>query len=292
MGSNSLTICKSTRKIAAKSLYKTLKEVLKSKKPVSEYNFAKLWLKNLKSHKSIFPEGWYSPPPNGMGVLFATDKAHKRIEFKTLRDKESWPSKNIFLDRESGFIMVYFSPVDKKSFIIGDFGMSIYLGKNKKIQKALKKDLEIIKEVAEKIKIGKKISDLNVIAKKELTKNNLTNEWWMSYTDITGTNYGHTIPGTDAPWISDELNILKNGKFSEKALVISKKRKFVNASESTIIMPGIGVTLEPRAAQKEDKSIPMVYFHTIITFDIKGKKELLTNFDKIFKLCGMDYMGS
>ena len=133
------------------------------------------------------------------------------------------------------------------------------------------------------------LSDVQKIAMKEHKENNFTNEWWVSFTDPTGTNYGHTIPSTEHAWTNDEVKSLNERNWVSRALVINKKRKFLNAFEKLFIRPGLGFTIESRAKQRNDKNIPTMYFHTIALFE-KGKKEQLTGFDEIFKLVGMDYM--
>jgi hypothetical protein len=52
----------------------------------------------------------------------------------------------------------------------------------------------------------------------------------------------------------------------------------------------LAFTIEPRAIKNNEPQIPILYFHTIAMFNEDGKKELLTGFDKIFKLVGMDYL--
>jgi hypothetical protein len=286
-----LKICKQTRKIAAEALYKTLQKVLKSKKPISEVDFRNMWLLEMRKSDSIFPDGWYTPPPHGMGVLFATGDDYKRIKFKSLRMKDYWPRKDVYLDKDNGYLLFYCSPVDRKTFAIGDFGLSIYLGKDKKIQRILKQELNVIIKIYNFAKKEMTIADVGKYAKKIIKQNNFSNEWWVSITDSTGTNYGHTIPATDNDWTDRERKIL-NGKKSWQAKlnVISKKRKFLNSLEATVINPGLAFTIEPRAIKNNEPKIPILYFHTIAAFHKNGKKELLTNFDRIFKLTRMDYM--
>lgn len=72
--------------------------------------------------------------------------------------------------------------------------------------------------------------------------------------------------------------------------MINKKRKFINAYEETTVRPGMAITLEPRAILKNHPDMPTIYFHNVILFKDDGKKELLTNFDGIFKLADMDYV--
>ncbi len=133
--SDKLQICKDTRKIASESLTRVLKEALLSQEKISEADFANKWLGQLRKNKEIFSEGWYTPPPHGMGVLFATETNFDRISFKSLRDKKYWPKKDIFLDRKKGYLNFYYSPVFKNNYIIGDFGLTVYLGKQSQIKK-------------------------------------------------------------------------------------------------------------------------------------------------------------
>jgi len=291
MKNNNLDVCKKTRKVAADSLYQTLQKVLNSNNPISELEFRDSWLISLRKHQEIFPDGWYLPPPHGMGVLFATDKDSKRVKFKTLRAKEYWSRKDVFLDRDNGFVLFYCSPVDKESFIIGDFGLNIYFGKNVKIQEALMKHLALTQKVFEFANIGTSLLELNNFAANLFKQNGFINNWWISTTDPTGTNYGHTIPGIENPWIDSELEILKgNGAWETKIKVINKKRKFVNSAENALIKPGMALTVEPRMIQDGDPAFPNIYFHTIAIFKENGEKEWLTDFDSIFKLSGMSYL--
>ncbi len=85
---SNLDLCKSARKIAAKSLATILKKVLLSKQKVSEFQFRDLWFVELKKNSEIYPEGWYTPPPHGIGILFAKDENPERISFTTLRKEQ------------------------------------------------------------------------------------------------------------------------------------------------------------------------------------------------------------
>lgn len=91
-------------------------------------------------------------------------------------------------------------------------------------------------------------------------------------------------------WNDEEIKVFSTGKFKEIITLLNTKRKFLNAFEETVIEPGLAFTIEPRALPKERSNIPTIYFHTIAIFKQNGQKELLTNFDEIFRLVGMDYM--
>lgn len=279
---NKLDICKSTRKIAADSLLKVLIHILNSNKKVSEADLRDAWLEELRKYKEIFPDGWYIPPAHGIGILFATDKNFERSNYTTLRKEKYWPRNDVFLDREKGILMPYASPVSRDG-IIGDFGLDLYLGKNENIRKHFKNIYEKVNKLFTDITIGMKLSDLFHHGYKIFSQNNLINEGWLSTTDPTGINIGHTIPMI-------EKKLLQEKDWSAICKTISSARKFINAVEKTVIKPGIAFTLEPRLKSIKDPTLPTIYFHTIALIHENGEKELLTNFDEIFKLTGMDYM--
>jgi len=111
-----------------------------------------------------------------------------------------------------------------------------------------------------------------------------------SPSDPTGTNTGHTIPATFENWKYDEISLLKSATWVDASTMISKKRKFINAKEELLIKKGTAFTIEPRPVIPNNPDIPMVWFHTIALFKQDSTKELLTGFDKLFTLTGMDYM--
>lgn len=284
-----LEICKSTRKIAAQSLAKVLKDLLQKNQPISEVDLRDKWLEELRKYKTIFPDGWYSPPPHGIIVLFGTDVNVERVRPKSMRPKEYWPRKDIFLNLINGVALVYASPVDKKTGIIGDFGLTLYFGKNKKLQNHLKNCLRITHQVFYHVKIGMRFSDLNNLIQKLLKSKGLVNNI-SSSSDIVGTNIGHTIPTSYKDWDKDELMILNKNDWSKITNIISKKRVFINAKQKSKIKKGMSFTIEPRPYMINDQKIPIVMFHTIVLIKHNNKKELLTNFDEIFRLIKMDYM--
>ena len=287
-----LEVCKETRKLTASSLFKVLKDLLKTRDQISEKYLGDAWYEELTSNKEIFHEGWYVPPPQGIGVLFATEKNPSRLKFKSLRQEEFWPRNDVFLNKQNGIAMVYASPVHKVTGIIGDFGLTIYLGNNKTIQKELRKYLFIVQDVFRFIKIGMKISEIHTYISALVSSKGFTNEWWMSITDPTGTNFGHTIPATDTNWTAKERQILLKGENNWDRVIgmISQKRKFINEYEESVVREGMALTVEPRLIVKNNPKMPTVYYHTIVTLKENGKKELLTNFDEIFRLTGMNYL--
>ena len=241
-----------------------------------------------RKNKNLFSNGWYIPPPYGVSILFGGAKDLKRISYPNLRLKQYWPNKNIFFDRQ-GFIIIYASPVDRSTGIIGDFAMTIYLGINKNIQKHLKNCYETTRAIFESAKLGMRLCQLNTLTHKILESKSLINNI-ISSSDLTGTNTGHTIPFSYESRTIQEQAVFKKNDCKEIALLISKKRKFVNAVDQTKIQKNMAFTIEPRLYSANFSQLPAVLFHTIALFHENGKKELLTDFEDIFKLTGMDYM--
>src|SRR6185437_6644924 len=99
-----LDTCRTTRKIAAKSLAIVLQKVLFSAKEISEQEVRDLWIEELRNHKSIFPDGWYMPPPYGIGVLFGNSEDVSRVSPPTIRNEEFWPKDNVYLDKKDGLM--------------------------------------------------------------------------------------------------------------------------------------------------------------------------------------------
>ncbi|MBI3887472.1 M24 family metallopeptidase [Candidatus Microgenomates bacterium] len=287
-----LGVCKQTRKFSADTLYTVLKKLLASKKPISEVMLRDAWLVALRKNKAIFPDGWYLPPPHGMIILFADDENIERFNYRSARKEETWPRNDIFLHKKNGIIFCYASPVDRKTGIIGDFGMTLYFGDNPDLKKLLQTTLSLEKAIFEYAQVGMTISDVSKFSEKEMNKYSMVNQI-DSITDKTGTNSGHSIPISYEDWTSAEKKILMKGDRDWKsvAAMISKKRFFVNQAEAFVITEKTAFTIEPRPKVIAKPHLPAsINYHTIAFFKENGEKELLTNFDNLFTLVGMDYM--
>lgn len=270
-----LEICKQTRKIAENAFEKAFAKIVASTSKISEKDFADIWLSELGKSSKIFPNGWYQPPPRGIGVLFATDNAPERVTFPTLRDKTYWPRDNVFLDRKNGLIVVYFSAVDKDTGIIGDFGKTIYLGKNQKLQSHIGKCHKMISSVFDLAQSGMTLCELYQKASELFEKNNLKNDWWISINDPTNINMGHTVPFAHENFKREDKKILKSNDWQAVCNFISRKRIFFNSQSSDKIEPPFALTIEPRLIDKTDKKLPPIFFHTIALFYANGTKEHL-----------------
>lgn len=282
--SEKFSILKSLRQKNAQALKDTLQQALKSEK-ISELKFKNIWLENLEQNPEIYSKGWYDPPPDGITVLFAGEQNLSRVSPKSIRPEEFWPKEDIYLNTE-GLAFFYASPVDKQTGIIGDFGLSIYLGKNSKIVEHFKKSYESVLKIFDAIEIGMKFRDIAHLGKQVLASKRLFS-MLSSSSDPTGTNIGHSLVGITPEWNEGELKLATDWKSFKE--LIRTKRIFINEIEEFEIKPGMAFTLEPRPESTSDKNLPMVYFHTIVLIHEDGKKELLSEFDELFKLAGRRY---
>ena len=287
-----LDICKQTRQIAIDTLEKTLNDVLKKEGKVSEVMFRDMWLDELRKHKTIFPDGWYMPPPHGIIILFANDNNVKRLNFKSARGDEYWPKEDVYLNLTNGLMYCYASSVDKKTGIIGDFGMSLYFGSDSEMKTLLKTCLKIDSDIFNYLQIGQTFSQVSLFTERLLNQQGMINEA-VGLTDKGDMIVGHTIPDAFKDWSKKEKIISQNDRKDWGSIkdIISKKRVNIKKGESLMIKPGSAFTVEVRPTIVANPYLPeSLSYHTIALFDQDGNKELLTGFDKIFKIVGMDYM--
>lgn len=285
-----LEAVKHTRQIAADSLFVALTE-LQDIPTFSESQLADAWLANMRRYPAIFPDGWYTPPPHGVGVLIGSEGEKSRHNYKSLRLAEMWPKKDIHLSRINTLTYVYASPVHRRTCMIGDFGVTLYFGTNPAIKDHLRHCLDINRKIFEFVQVGMQFQEVYNYARKVFEREHVTNQV-TSQTDSSGVNIGHTVPVSYEDWTTEEWYLLQGAETGWEQIKdrISVKRAFINSSETEIFRPGMAFTLEPRLTVVGNLTIPMSSFHTIILFRSDGSKELLTNFDNVFQLVNMQYL--
>lgn len=285
---DTITACKKTRALAANTFAIALQTLQKNHTPFSEVMLRDAWLSELQKNQDIFPDGWYIPPPHGIGILFGPAIQNSRTNYRNLREEVYSPNPNIYFDNKNDMAYIYASPVDKKSGTIGDFGMVLYRGTDEKVKNHLKRCLEIDKAIFEQITVGMTFAQIYETAEKIFTQYQLSNNV-ISTTDKAVINIGHSVPSF-AELSSEEVDQIQQHDWMKIKDMLSKKRLFINALEQTVLQSGMCITLEPRLTVSNDSAMPMASYHVITSIDNKGHKELLTNFDTIFQLGGMEYM--
>ncbi len=287
-----IEICKKTRDCAQKSLFKVIHQILENNLHPSESEIRDMWIFELRKNDAIFKDGWYSPPPHGIGILVGTDNDNEesRLNYKSLRPGEIWPRENININTKNSIIYAYSSPIDKETGIIGDFGITLYFGKKKEIINHLVLCYKIVQEVFEYVKPGVTFSQIAKYMKNLINLYGLNNEIEAMTSPSSADDVGHTIPFIMEVMAKEESATLNRKNHDEIKKMISEKRIFVRASENQVVKNGMAFTIEPRPRVVNNPKIPMVSFHSICAINENGGKELITNFDKIFDLVGMQYM--
>jgi hypothetical protein len=243
-------------------------------------------LAGVKNHSELFPLGWYDPPQGGVGILF-DEKPFKRLQFDSLRKSEYWPNETSKFEKET-VGMIYLSPIDRKTNMIGDIGFIVYRGEDAEIKKHIKTCYDIILGIAEHAEIGMSFSELCTFAKKSYKDKLKASKWitlFLHPLNDDDVNIGHTVPG------SFETNFNFGNTFEEIRETIRTKRIFINSGEKFKIPETCAFTIEARLADAKKEYLPNVFFHLIVCFN-KGNKIILDNFKEIFNTVGMEYMNS
>lgn len=285
-----LEACRKVRQFASQTCLYTFQKLLKLQTKVSEVKFRNIWLKKMYRSKDIIGDGWYDPPPNGIGILFGDENNCERVNYPSLRPKSYWPQMNVYFKRPSlGYIFASpFMFIDDVP-IIGDFGFTYYLGNNIKIIDHFKKCSRVIYSLIDSIEIGMTYKQLYNNTIGIMNKNDLTNAV-TSTTDKAGTNIGHCIPFIERNPSGEEKDGLDSGDSDKMHKVINVARQFINETDNTMITEDCAFTFEPRFIS-EEKKLPMFSLHTIVQF-VEGKKVIADYFKGIFDLLDMQWLNS
>lgn len=276
--------CINTRQIAVDVVNK----VLKNFHDVSEVDLRDKLQKALAAQPELLPEGWYDPPPAGIGILFE-NPGDNRSKYTTFREAPYWPKSKYKLSDET-VGMVYMSPVDKATGIIGDLGFSFYRGNNQKIRAHMRKVLETLETIVEYTGVGVEFREISRFAGDAYKKAGLV-PCVVTQKEAVGVNVGHSVPWSYEHQTAKEIVVLKSGSLDEIQKMIQQKRIFVDEAEEFEIPKTAAFTIETRAIDANDQAMPNIHFHFIVTFT-NGQKRVLGGFNPIFDTLEMDYIRS
>jgi hypothetical protein len=255
-------------------------EVLKDCKDLSEVELRDRILAGVVGHPELYPSGWYDPPAGGVSVLFG-DAPFERLQFNSLRNPVFFPNQSHVFGPETVGI-IYLSPVDRASGMIGDTSFTIYNGSDEKVQNHIRTVFETVIGLAEHAEVGMKFSELYAFAMDLFQKNNKAIGWMTTTHDPLKINLGHTVPGSYGGTVANA--------FEERKEEIRSQRLYINQVEEFVIPETCAFTVEARLIDTTDVSMPNAICHVITTFS-EGERKILTNFDPIFKSIGMlEYM--
>lgn len=275
MSTSQLSKIEQTR-IAASDILPT---VLSESSGKSELNIRNEITTEVAKHEEIFPEGWYAPPPMGVSVL-CDEAPFTRLQYETLRDEQYFPSADQYL-REGSVTVLYMSPVDRSTGLIGDIGLSLYPGSNSEIQDHIKTCHDLLIDAASMANVDMRFSELYSKIMDLFAVNGKKIGWMTTWHDPLGVNLGHTVPGSYGESPLRET-------FEDTKEAIRSSRLYINQTETFAIPPTCAFTVEARLTDLEEK-MPNVLFHTIVVFE-NGERKILTNFDNIFQAVGMHYI--
>ncbi len=181
---------------------------LASREPISELTFARQWRNCIAQCTKALESGWYCPPPFGISALFCTTTSWKRNCFDNLRDAQNWPSDTNVLDARDGLATFYASPVDIAYGMIGDVGVTIYLGNDPAIRSHFRRSYDMVCQIAECVRPGVTMKEIHDLAISAMQAHGWQNAV-ISPSDPTGMNIGHTVPRTREGWSTPELAAIR-----------------------------------------------------------------------------------
>ncbi len=243
------------KKYSLEAFRQTLNE-LKGREGITEISFRDNWLNKLKNISNITRNGWYSPPPEGIAVLFASDKNIERINFESLRNEANWPSDKI-IDWDNGLLFAYESFVDTETGLLGDFDITLYFGKDPDMINHFKLCHKATLEV---IEASRTINSSKILFEKSqdiFSKYSLKNSI-VSITDSSSLDLGHSTPVVD-------INDIKDKTLSKETIeYIRNNRKYISGHSDWNLDNEVQFTIEPQLVSINNKRLPQVCFHYLI----------------------------
>lgn len=220
----------------------------------------------LRQNPEVTQEGWYSPPPNGIAVL-AARPPYSRLNYRSLRDPENWPSNNILT--EDSVITCYISPVHRNSLVIGDFGGTFYFGNDARLHRHIGRCELMVQELISIFHQGMTFDQIYRNAQEVFHNHKMTNQPAESKTDPAGTNLGHTVPfAFPGEGLRPELS-------GENSKIISNSRQFLSEG-SSIRLPNQGCFIfEAQLRDNNNPTLPTILVHRIVKMDY-GTPAILT----------------
>lgn len=248
-----------------------------SSKIITEKSLATAWHQKLQGNSHLYDGGWYDPPPHGIICKFGKQKNnYSSLETESFRPSETWPSDNIVLEPED-ICLLYASPVERQTGLIGDFGINFYKGEDAETLSHLENVLVTTIHSAKSAKVGMPFYELYDLTIQNGNEAGLHASNVESTTDPIGNNIGHTIP------YSYDDRILPQISNNTPTESIRNARIFINKNEEFFIQDNMAFTFEPRFfAQK----LPSLLFHITIIFK-EGELEICHNYRTFFEQTNM-----
>jgi hypothetical protein len=277
--------CMKARELATE----TARAVLSNFNSGTEVNLRNDLQKALAEQPGFLSEGWYSPPPAGISILFANSNDVERSKYLSLREEQNWPSSKHSFNSET-INLVHVSPVCATNGMLGDLGFTTYSGQNQKVKDHINKVLNVIEDICDYAKVGLQFSELYSRAVELIQQQSLATSM-VSYHGRVDMSFGHTVPWSYEDPTEEEKSIMVTRNINNIKELISKKRIYINSVDSFTIPQTCALTVEARLTDLHDQTLPNIYFHYIVTF-VDSKKQVLSGFNSVFDTLGMNYVRS
>lgn len=248
----------------------------------SEQDLVQRWLSALQEGGVFYEDGWYAPPPHGVISLFGKpEDSYRRICIPSFRPETAWPLAERLYESED-VMALYASPVHRMTHLIGDFGLSLYAGRDRAMQAHFEDVLRVTLHIAKGGSPGMPFRELYQYAVDIMRAEGFLNSIESS-TDAAGTNIGHTIP---LSFSGDPASEAVSGAtdFAGICDAISKGRIFVNGAEGYVIAEDMAFTVEPRLSRD---GFPSAWFHLTVIFEA-GEARIVHGFKPVFECLGLD----
>ena len=266
------------RSLAYQTFCETLNDLI-GKPKVSEKRFRDEWLAKLRGQPQLTTNGWYDPPPHGMGILFGSDTAAQGFSCSSLRSPERWPSDNV-IDWPRGLMYAYCSPVHIPSGLPGDFGVTLYFGSQRRVLMHFAKALELANIVLTSITSNTTSRALFRFSQDTFRTANMRSNV-ASITDTVPVDLGHSLSRLPMELLSDGRQL------TDTAIErVRRERLFISESADWPLCGAGQWTIEPSLIYPADPSLPQVSPHYVI--DVSHERVvILRECDLLFEKFGL-----
>lgn len=261
------------RHLSSVAFNETLSDLLGHPR-VSEAHFRDSWLRRLHERCELTENGWYDPPPDGVAVLFARDDAVDRICFESLRLEQYWPSE-VAMDWNRGLMYAYCSPVEMSTGLAGDFGITLYFGRDRALRRHFRAAFNATHQVLGAIEPTTSSRSLFDTSQRIFGETGLENTI-ASVTDSVPLDLGHSLP------CYHRQAVASRRVSPEVREVMRRQRRFISGGADWPLATVNQVTIEPQLVSSRQRALPQISFHYVATF-VDGRVDILNECDEVYR---------
>jgi hypothetical protein len=248
----------------------------------TEKQLADSWIDAISRDNDLLPFGWYQPPPNGMSVMIAKEQPFARLNYMSLRDEINWPSEKIRYSQGS-ILYPYFSAIDRKTLMIGDYVGTFYNGADVTIRDWIRDVYHTTCKIVDNIRFGMSFSEIFSISENQMSTLGARNNTF-SLSGGLASDIGHTVPLFGEETESIELYKIRSMSPEDLSKFIADQRQFISGKSSFTINKPCAFTIEPQFLLE---GLPMASFHMIVIIS-NTSKLVVEKFRRGFEYFGMD----